>query len=123
MKEFFEYEQSPRPAVAHTLEIDHLRKKLAEQSKRIEVLVCEKSSLSLEMQNSRSSRSIESIMGTEFREFAPRKVHRFIIQFDEKCQQVLLTLQKTPNARVLLFGYVCVALFLNMYMAARFLLP
>ena len=81
--------RTPPSGIAQSLEVDHLRKKLAEQSKRIEVLVCEKSSLTLEMQNGRQKNSIESIMGSEFREFAPRKVHRFIIQFDEKCQQAL----------------------------------
>ncbi|CAD7949113.1 unnamed protein product [Amoebophrya sp. A25] len=107
--------------IQHTLEVDHLRKKLGEQTKRIEVLVCEKSALNLEIQNMSRRLDLESL-GVEFREFAPRKVHHGIIVFDEYCQKGLLYLQKTPNVRVGLFGYLIIALALNVFMCARFLL-
>ena len=61
-------------------------------------------------------------LGAEFREFAPRKVHHGIIAFDEYCQKGLVFLQKTPNVRVGMFTYLLVALLLNLFMCARFLL-
>merc|ERR1711963_391528 len=113
---------SANSAVAHSLEVDHLRKKLADQTKRIEVLVCEKSALNLEMQNMTRRLDIEAFMGSEFREFAPRKVHGWVIHFDEYCQQGLMYIQKTPNIRVGIFAYLIVAFVLNLYMCCRFLL-
>ncbi len=109
------------PTIQHALEIDHLRKKLADQTKRIEVLVCEKSALNLEIQNMSRRIDLESL-GAEFREFAPRKVHAGIIKFDELCQQGLVYIQKTPNVRVCIFAYLLVALVLNVLMCGRFLL-
>eukprot|EP00392_Amoebophrya_sp_AT5.2_P001126 g1128.t1 len=108
-------------SVQQTLEIDHLRKKLADHTKRIEVLVCEKSALNLEIQNMSRRIDLESL-GAEFREFAPRKVHAGIIKFDELCQQGLVYIQKTPNVRVCIFAYLMLALLLNLFMCARFLL-
>lgn len=123
-------------------ENDHLRKKLADQAQKLEVLTCEKSALTMELQTVSRRLDVEIIGGSpseefdsftlpsgyhhvgaaEFREFAPRKVPPGVIKLDKLCQRGVLTLQKMPNMRISLAAYIGAMLLLNLFWFGRILM-
>lgn len=109
---------NPNNNLQHAMELEHLRKKISDQAKRIEVLICEKSALSLEIENGTRKLDLEAL-GAQFQEFAPHKVHRWILQFDTYCQDALLYIQQRPNWRVITAGYLIFAFFLDIILISR----